>query len=282
MFKMEFEARKHLHASAQHVHWLWLRTTVHWATCLCRTFSAWFLCVASRCMSGRQLLNKTPFSHVVVASVAVLLFKRTQVGSAAWRTSVPLKHIKSLLPSCVWVEDFLTCVCEETGWARASRAQCAPQGHPEVDQSRVSVCEPGNRIRVSRLMGTLLSYIRQYVCTEEERAHHSGPRCFILLCRWITADTGIIACCETSDRSAWLIEQVSKIYIMIFQAGLNFSCSHREADDWFDYLIASLTYERGPFGPLRLFQIAFIVPPVHYLISHSKIIFSNQLFCESF
>lgn len=61
--------------------------------------------------------------------------------------------------------------------------RASPQRRPEVDQSHVSVCEPGNRICVSRLMGTLLSYIRRYVCTEEERAHNSRPRCFILLCR---------------------------------------------------------------------------------------------------
>lgn len=46
-----------------------------------------------------------------------------------------------------------------------------------------------------------------------------------------------------------LIEQVSIIYILIFWAGLNFCCSHGEADDWVDNLTVSLTYKRSPIGP---------------------------------
>lgn len=121
----------------------------------------------------------------------------------------------------------------------------SPQGRPEVVRSHVAVCEPESWIRVSRLMGTLLSYIRQYVCTKKERAHNSEPSCFILLCRWLTADTGVTACCETSDGSASLIEQLSVILITIFRADLTFGCSHREADNWFEYLLVSLTYKRA-------------------------------------
>lgn len=73
-----------------------------------------------------------------------MLFKLTQVGTAAWCTCVA-RNIKSQCSSCVPV-----------------KLSASPR--PKVDQSHVAVCEPGNRISVSRLMGTLLSRILQYVC----------------------------------------------------------------------------------------------------------------------
>lgn len=67
-----------------------------------------------------------------------------------------------------------------TGLVRPVSLSASSRGHPEVDQSHVAVFEPENRTSVSRLMGTLLSPILQYVC-HRRGARNSGPRRFICL-----------------------------------------------------------------------------------------------------